>query len=118
MYSISDVNRLQTDDEFFKSENEKYCLVSLRGKQITLKDVENQCNFCILTILTHYKKGFIEGHQANHLINVLETFEYSVDLLGPDTVINKINKEIISEQLNTPYFDQLCVLCDDLYDFN
>lgn len=118
MYSIKDVNRLQTDNEFFKKENEKYCLVSLKGKTLTLKDVENQCNFCILTILTHYKRGFIDAHKANFLINELEVFEYSADLLGTERVIEKINSEIISQELNTPFFNQLCVLCDDLYDFD
>ena len=118
MYTTSQIHRLQKDNEFFKSENEKYCLVSLIGKEVTLKDVENQCNFCVLTILTHYKRGFIDSKKANFLIDTLEAFEYSLDLLGPEMVISKINKEIISSELNIPYFNNLCVLCDDIYDFD
>ena len=90
----------------------------MQGKELSNNDVENHCNFCILTILTHYERGFIDSSVANSLIEKLETYEYSTDLLGPKKVIDKINSEIIGESLNTPYFNQLCVKCDDLYDFD
>ena len=118
MYTTKQIHQLQTDEDFFNRENEKYCLVSLEGKEITKEDVENHCNFCILTIITHYKRGFIKGFQANMLIDTLDTYEYSTDLLGPEKVIDKINREIVSRKLNTPHFNHLCVKCDDLYDFD
>lgn len=116
MYSIEQIKALQINDEYMHQEEEKYCLVSLEGKELKFKDVENQCNFCILQILNAYKKEYISSKKANDLINMVETFEYTTDLLGVEKTIQKLNKEIISDNLNTPFFNSLCVLCDDLYD--
>lgn len=116
MYSIEQVKSLQRNEEYLKSEEEKYCLVSLEGKTLTTKDVENQCNFCVLQILNAYKKNYINSKKANDLLNMVETYEYTLDLLGPEKTIEKLNKEIISDNLNTPFFNSLCILCDDLYD--
>jgi len=116
MYSINDIQRLQTDEEFFIAENERYCLISLENKILTYDDVQNQCNFCILRIVRDYKNGFLDRDSANDLINKIDAFEYSKDMLGPDKVISKLNREIVQESLRVPYFNQLCVVCDDLYD--
>lgn len=118
MYSMNEIHRLQTDEEFFIQENEKYCLVSLDGKDISLDDVKNQCNFIILTIITHLKRNFINPIKANRLIEELDALEYSASLIGFERTIKKINKEIVEGQLRTPYFNQLCIVCDDLYDFD
>lgn len=116
MYSISQIKELQKNGDYLKQEEEKYCLVSLEGKTLTNKDVENQCNFCVLQILNAYKKDYISPKKANDLINMVETFEYTTDLLGVEKTISKLNKEIITDNLNTPFFNSLCVLCEDLYD--
>lgn len=116
MYSISQIKELQINEDYLKQEEEKYCLVSLEGKTLTNEDVENQCNFCILQILNAYKKDYISSKKANDLINMVETFEYTTDLLGAEKTISKLNKEIITDNLNTPFFNSLCVLCEDLYD--
>lgn len=116
MYSIEQIKRLQLDEDFYEQEGDKYCLVSLIGKDLTPNDVENQANFCILQIINYLKKDFLTGKKANYLINKIDAFEYSLDLLGPEKVIEKINKEIIEEELHIPHFNSLCVLCGEIYD--
>lgn len=116
MYSMTEIKRLQIDKDYREKEENRYCLVSLQGKELSKKDIENQCNFCILQILNAYEKEYITAREANLLIETVETYEYTYDLLGPDKTISKLNKEIISDSLNTPFFNSLCVLCDDLYD--
>ena len=115
MYSINEIQRLQLDNEFYEEENEKYCLVSLQGKILTNTDVLNQANFCILQTLKAYKEEKIEKNYANFLINKIEAIEYSIDMLGAEIVIKKLNKEIIEEELHIPFFNFLCVRCDDIY---
>ena len=115
MYSINEIQRLQLDNEFYEEENEKYCLVSLQGKILTNTDVLNQANFCILQTLKAYKEEKIEKNYANFLINKIEAIEYSIDMLGAEIVIKKLNKEIIEEELHIPFFNSLCVRCDDIY---
>ena len=116
MYSIEQIRRLQTDNDFYKEEGDKYCLVSLIGKDLSLKDVENQANFCILQIIRALKKDFITSKRANYLINKIDVLEYSVDMLGPEKIIQKLNNEIVQDELHIPHFNSLCVICDDLYD--
>lgn len=116
MYSMSEIRELQLNEKFFEEEGDKYCLVSLLGKTLTLQDVTNQANFCILQIIDAYKKKYLTGKKANDLINKVDVFEYSTDLLGPEKVIYKINKEIIEEELHIPHFNSLCVICEDIYD--
>ena len=115
MYSINQIKRLQLDDEYYEEENEKYCLVSLQGRFLIESDASNQANFCILQILKAYKENKIEKRYANFLINKVEAIEYSVDMLGVDIVIKKLNKEIIEEELHIPFFNSLCIRCDDIY---
>ena len=116
MYSINQIQRLQTDEAYFEEENEKYCLISLQNRELNFKDVENQCNFCILRIITDYKRGLLNSSEANFLINKIETFEYMKDFLGPLKTVHKLNSEIVQEGLHLPHFNQICILCDDLYD--
>lgn len=116
MYSISQIQELQRNQAYFEDENEKYCLVSLQNKELNYKDVENQCNFCILRIINDYKRGLLSSQDANSLINKIETFEYMKDFLGPLKTIHKLNSEVVQEGLHLPFFNQLCVVCSDLYD--
>lgn len=116
MYSIEQIKRLQTDDNFYQDEGDKYCLVSLIGKDLTHNDVENHVNFCVLQIIRALKKEYITGKKANYLINKIDALQYSLDLLGPEQVILKLNKEIIEEELYIPHFHSLCVICEDIYD--
>lgn len=116
MYSINQVQQLQTNPQYLEQEENRYCLISLIGKQLTNKDVENQCNFTILQIIRALQNNNIDKHKANTLINTLETYEYTTNMLGPEKTIQKINKEIIETHLNTPYFNSLCIECEDLYD--
>ena len=116
MYSIEQIKRLQRDDSFYEEEGDRYCLVSLIGKDISPKDVENQANFCVLQIIEALKKDYITKKQANDLINKVDVFEYSIDLLGPERVIEKLNKEIIEVELHIPHFNLLCVVCGEFYD--
>ena len=118
MYSINQVQQLQTNPQYLKQEENRYCLVSLIGKQLTTTDIENQCNFAILQIIRALQNKNITPQKANQLINTLETYEYTQDMLGPQKTIEKINKEIIEQNLNTPHFHSLCIKCDDLYDYD
>ena len=106
---------LQKDEKLLEKEGDRYCLVSLDSKhEFNKKDVENQSNFAVIEIITAYKRGFITGDIANFLINKIDTYEYSYDLLGPQKTIQKINHEIIEEGLKMPSFHYLCVECDSL----
>ena len=116
MYSIDEIKRLQLDEDFYEEEGDKYCLVSLIGKDISSKDVENHANFCILQIINSLKKNYLTAKKANDLINKIDAFEYSIDLLGPDKIVLKMNKEIIEDELHIPHFNSLCVLCGEVYD--
>ena len=116
MYTIEQIKQLQLNNEFYEEESDKYCLVSLIGKDIFQKDVENQANFCILQIIDALKKNYLTGPKANELINKIDVFEYSVDILGPDKAILKMNKEIIEKELHIPHFNSLCVICGEIYD--
>lgn len=118
MYTLNQIHQLQTDNQYLTQEENKYCLVSLIGKTLTTQDVTNQCNFTILQIIRALQNKNINKKTANFLINTLETYEYTTDMLGPDRTIQKINKEIIEQQLNTPHFHSLCIKCDDLYDYD
>ena len=69
MYSIEEIKLLQTDELFYEKEGDKYCLVSLFGKDLSNNDVENQANFCILQIINALKREYITPKQANDLIN-------------------------------------------------
>lgn len=116
MYSIEQIKELQKNDKFFQEEGDKYCLVSLLGKPLSVKDVSNQANFCILQIIDAYKKNYLDMKKANDLINKVDVFEYSADLLGPEKVIYKMNKEIIEKELHIPHFNSLCIICGEIYD--
>ena len=116
MYSIDDVKRLQKDNDFFYEEGEKYCLISYQGRDLSLDDVENHCNFCIFQTIDAYKKGFLTPKDVNRIINKIDVFNYSKDILGADKVIFKLNQEIIGEELHTPHFNSLCVPMEELYD--
>ena len=116
MYSIEEVKRMQSDEDFFYQEGEKYCLVSLFGRELTFDDVENQSNFCILQVIDAYKKNFLSSKEVNYIINKIDLFNYSKDLLGPERVIDKLNKEIIEEELHIPHFNSLSVICEEVYD--
>ncbi len=113
---MREIKRLQTDKEYRQQQEDTYCLVSLQGKNLSKKDVKNQCNFCVLQILNAYEQDFITARNANFLIEKVEAYEYTYDLLGAEKIIEKLNKEIISDSLNTPFFNSLCIMCDDLYD--
>ena len=69
MYSINQIHQLQISDKFYEQELNKYCLVSLFGKELSFKDVENQANFCVLQIIDALNKDYITPKQANDLVN-------------------------------------------------
>ena len=116
MYSIDEIKRLQKDESFYEEEGDKYCLVSLVGKPLTKKDVENQANFCVLQIIDALSKNYLTKKEANSLLNKIDALQYSTDLIGPKKVIEKLNKEIIEEELHIPHFNSLCVICSEIYD--
>lgn len=116
MYSINDVKRMQQDEDYFFEQNERYCLISLSNRELDFDDVENQANFCILQTINAYKNGYLSPKDVNRIINKIDVFNYSKDLLGPDKVIDKLNKEIIEEELHTPHFNSLCIPMEEIYD--
>ena len=119
MYSMSDIKRLQLDDDFYQSENDKYCLVSfsyITEQVLTKVDLKNQANFCVLQTIRAYKEEKIDKNRANFILNKIDALEYSEDMLGVEATINKLNKEIIGEELHIPFFNSLCVECGDLFD--
>lgn len=117
LYTMDDILRLQTSDEFRYSEGDKYCLVSIQGYELSMEDLSNQANFCILQVINAYKDKKIDKNNANRILNKIDALVYSEDMLGVNRVIQKLNKEIIEEELHIPHFNSLCVLCRDIYDF-
>lgn len=115
MYSLNEIQRLQIDNDFYDQENNRYCLVSLQNKTLNDSDLQNQSNFCVLQTIKAYKEKKIDKYQANFILNKIDAIEYSKDMLGIDVVIKKLNVEIIGEELHIPFFNSLCVECDDLY---
>lgn len=116
MYTIEEIARLQMSESFRESEGDKYCLISLQGRELSIKDAHNQANFCILQVINAYKDNKIDKNNANRIINKIDALVYSLDMLGADKVIYKLNKEVIEEELHIPFFNSICVLCEDLYD--
>ena len=116
MYSIEEIQRLQYDNKFYEDEGDKYCLISIDGHELTQKDLHNQANFCILQVINAYKNKFVNKYEANRIINKIDAFVYSEDMLGVQRTIEKLNKEIIEDELHIPHFHSLCVLCEELYD--
>lgn len=117
MYSMPEIQQLQLDEDFYESENNKYCLVSLKYSRnnLTKMDLEHHSNFCVLQTIKAYKEKKIDKHQANFILNKIDALEYSVNMLGIETIIDKLNREIIGEELHIPFFDSLCILCEGLY---
>lgn len=115
MYTIEEIKKLQYDEEFRIDEGDRYCLVSPQGKEITEDIVHNQANFCILQTINAYREQYIDSNRANFIINKIDAIVYSLDMLGSELVIYKLNKEIIEDELYTPHFNYLCISCDDLY---
>lgn len=115
MYTMSEIRRLQLDEEFRIDEGDKFCLVRPEGTEITTHIVNNQAKFCILQTINAYKEHIINKDKANFIINKIDAILYGIDMLGNKKVIEKLNKEIIGEELFTPHFNYLCVSCDDLY---
>lgn len=116
MYSINEIQRLQYDDDFREREGDRYCLISVYNRELTPRDVDNQANFCILQVINAYKDKYISKTEANRILNKIDAFIYGKDMLGIQRTIEKLNKEIIEEELHIPHFYSLCVVCDELYD--
>ena len=115
MYSMNDIQRLQLDEEFYQNENDKYCLVALENKHLALSDLQNQSNFCVLQTIQAYKEKKIDKNRANFILNKIDAIEYSENMIGIERAIEKLNKEIIGEELHMPFFNSLCIICEDLY---
>lgn len=115
MYSLSEIRKLQLNNEFYEEETDKYCLVSLQNKYLKEEDLKNQANFCVLQTIRAYKEKKIDKFRADFILNKIDAIEYSEDMIGIDMAIQKLNKEIIGDELHIPFFNSLCVRCDDLY---
>lgn len=115
MYTIDEIKQLQLNEEFYISEGDRFCLVSPQGKELNGQIMDNQAKFCVLQTLSAYKDGKIDKNQANYIIDKIDTIIYAVDMLGIEKVIDKLNKEVIEEELRIPFFNSICIDCDDLY---
>jgi len=116
LYTMNDIVRLQMDDAFRESEGERYCIVSLQGHELSKEDLNNQGNFCILQVITAYKEKKLDKKNANRILNKIDALIYAEDMLGIERVIQKLNQEIIEEELHIPHFNSLCIPCEELYD--
>lgn len=115
MYSIKEIQRLQYDEDFFIDEGDKFCLISPVGREIDEHIASNQAKFCVLQTLNAYKENKIGKDLANYIIDKIDAIFYSADMLGYERVVQKLNFEIMEEELYTPHFNYICILCDDLY---
>lgn len=115
MYTMDEIVRLQTDTEFRIDEGDRFCLVAADYREIDETTVSNQAKFCVLQTINGYKDGSLTKDQANYIINKIDAIVYSIDMLGAKRVIEKLNNEVIGEELCTPHFNYLCIECDELY---
>ena len=117
MYLKSEIDKLKLNDTFYENEGDKYCIVNLhQGYKVTSKDIHNHANFCILQLVRAYRENKIESYMFNKILDKIELFVYAEDILEHRQIIDKLNKEIIEEEFHIPYFNSLCILCEDLYD--
>lgn len=116
MYTISEIQKLQLDRDFYESEVDKYCLIKFKTQTFTTSDLENHVRFCVLQTIRAFSENKIDKNTANHILNKIDALQYSEDMLGVDRVVQKLNKEVIGGALHIPFFDLICVKCEDLYD--
>lgn len=114
MYSINQIERLQIDPHYFKKETEEYCLVPFRENNLSFSDVELYCNFCIQRVIHDYNLNLLTDTEASDILDEIEVFEYSTDLLGELKTIEKLRDEILLEKLHLEDFNYLVVRCDTL----
>lgn len=116
MYTQNEIKLLQIDKKYRNAEENRFCLVTMPFRDLTKQDVENQAKFCVLQVLDTYRDEKINSNDANRIINKIDALLYAHDMLGSQRIIEKLNKEIIEEELRLPYFNSLVIECDDLND--
>lgn len=116
MYTQNEIKLLQIDKKYRNAEEDRFCLVTMPFRDLTKQDVENQAKFCVLQVLDTYRDKKINSNDANRIINKIDALLYAHDMLGSQRIIEKLNKEIIEEELRLPYFNSLVIECDDLND--
>ena len=62
------------------------------------------CNTVILEALYRLKEKTISDKDFNDILNMIDTYVYSIDLLGLFNVYDKINNEIVVEKLKSQPF--------------
>lgn len=117
MYSKTEIDRLKISENFLDEEENRYCIVALQGnRKLTVQDVHNHANFCILQLVRAYRNKNINVYDFDRILDKIDLFIYAIDMLGPNQVIDKLNKEVIGEEFHIHYFNSLCVVCEELYD--
>lgn len=113
MYTFDEIILLQTNNEFYESENDRLCLIR-KTKEVSSEVISNQAKFCVLQTIKGYKEGNLSRDEANNVINKIDAIYYGRDLLGNEKTFNKLNNDVINDELGTPFFNLMCVECDSL----
>lgn len=116
MYTMDEIIRLQQDAEFLEQESNRFCLIDKQGETIDSKIVSNQAKFCIIQVINDYKQKKITRDRANYIINKIDAIVYAEDMLGSQRIVEKLNQEVIGEELFVPHFNGICIECERLYD--
>ena len=116
MYTMNEIIRLQNDEDFLEQELNRFCLVEKKTEKIDSTIVSNQAKFCVLQVIGDYKQNKITRERANYIINKVDAIIYAEDMLGSQRIVEKLNKEVIGDELYVPFFDAVCIECGKLYD--
>ena len=101
---MSDIQLMLVNEDIYLDE---IALYDIREPSEDLKTSENLycfCNAVILESIYRLKEKKITNKDFNDILNMIDTYIYSVDLLGISRVFDKINKEIVGEVLKSQPF--------------
>lgn len=104
LYSMSDIQLMIVNDNTYLDEIELYDILEPSDNLKTSENLYPFCNTVILEALYRLKEKTISDKDFNDILNMIDTYVYSVDLLGLPNVYNKINNEIVVEMLRSQPF--------------
>lgn len=104
LYSMSDIQLMIVNDDRYLDEIELYDIFEPSDTLKTSDNLYPFCNTVILEALYRLKEKTISDKDFNDILNMIDTYVYSIDLLGLSNVYDKINNEIVVEKLKSQPF--------------
>ena len=114
-FGIEEIKLLQIDTNYLNNIMESICLVEFDPQLVDDTTLNIHANFIIIEIILALQNDFIDDRTANHLINKVDALCDSVDMLTRERIIEKLNIEIVQDELRTPHFHKIAIMCDEIY---